>query len=237
MKTRTLATWVFGLGCLLTVSHSATGQEAPTPTPTLPIPTAAKPAKAPLSGWALEVAKLVQAGVENQVSLSFITNSAGTFNLGADHIITLHELGVGNELIQAMLAHDQEIASGVRDVSATTAPLPNQVLPLILVPSTSKVDTAAPQIGTTPSPRSAPVTTPPAMVEQPVSEPTAIPAIPEPSQPMVQPALYCASKQAFHEVDDTYPVREPNPVQLTAPIFVWRGTGRVPNTMVLEMLH
>lgn len=238
MKTRTLARWVFGLGCSLALSGSAPGQEAPTPN--LPIPTIAKPAIAPLSGWALEVAKLVQAGVEDKVTLSFITNSAGTFNLGADHIIALHEHGVGNELIQAMLVHDQEIASGVRDVSATTAPLPNQLLPLILVPSTTKTDTGTPQISTAAilAPPPAPVSTPPASVEQPpASEPAAVIAAPEPNQPIVQPALYCARKRSFQEVEDAFPVREPNAVQLTAPIIVWKGTGRVPNTMVLEMLH
>jgi hypothetical protein len=239
MKTRILATWVFGLGWILALGGNAAGQEAPVPS--LPIPTAtAKPAKAPLSGWALEVAKLIQAGVEDKVTLTFITNSAGTFNLGSDQIITLHQLGIGNEVIQAMLAHDQEIATGERDVFATTAPLPTQVLPIVLVPTTTKADTAAPQVGasSTSSPPDPPPSTSLVAEQSPATELAAITVAIEPSQAIAQPATYCIKhRPSFYEIDELYPVREPNPVQLTAPIIVWRGTGRVPNTMVLEMLH
>ena len=106
MKTRTLATWVFGLGWILALG-SAAGQETPgkeVPAPKVPIPEAAVKSKPPLTGWSFEVAKLVQAGVQDSVTLTFITNSAGTFNLGAEQIIALRELGVSNELLQAMIA-------------------------------------------------------------------------------------------------------------------------------------
>ena len=231
MKTRTLATGVFGLGWILAlgsaVAQEAARQEAPVPK--LPIPEeSAKAAKPLLTGWAFEVARLVQAGVQDSVTLTFITNSAGTFNLGAEQIITLRDLGVSNDLLQAMLAHDQEIASGVRDVFATTAPLPSQVLPFVLVPSTTKGEAVNPQgaaASTTlsnPNPAAVPA------LESTPAEAVAISVSPDnaPAQPRL-----CSRKQA--EPGDVFRVREPNAVQLTAPINVWRGQGRVPNTMVL----
>ena len=229
MKTRIVATWVFGLGWLLALGN-AVGQEADTheaPVPKLPIPEApAKPAKLPLTGWTFEVARLVQAGVDESVTLIFITNSAGTFNLGAEQIITLRDLGVSNELLQAMMAHDQEIASGTRDVFASTAPLPAQVLPFVLVSSASKEDAGAASSATLSS--SKPLTAP--TVEPAAAEAAPVQMAADEAPVMTQPRR-CYRTQV--ESGDVYRVREPNAVQLTAPIIVWKGQGRVPNTMVL----
>jgi hypothetical protein len=231
MKTRTLATWVFGLAWILALG-SAVGQETPgkeAPAPKVPIPeAAAKPAKLPLTGWSFEVARLVQADVEDSITLTFITNSAGTFNLGAEQIITLRDLGVSNELLQAMLAHDQEIASGTRDVFASTAPLPSQVLPFVLAPGAAKAETSDPQVtgvATTPSNLNLVPVTP---VESVSAAPVTVSAE---DAPVMMPTRVCSRKQA--ESTEVYRVREPNAVQLTAPILVWKGQGRVPNTMVL----
>jgi hypothetical protein len=54
-----------------------------------------------------EVIKLVQAGVDESVILSYVTNSASTFNLDSDKIIYLSDLGVPNEVVSAMMQHDQ----------------------------------------------------------------------------------------------------------------------------------
>lgn len=229
MKTRTLATWVFGLAWILALGGAA-GQETPgkeTPAPKVPIPEASAKSKSPLTGWSFEVAKLVQAGVQDSVTLTFITNSAGTFNLGAEQIITLRDLGVSNDLLQAMIAHDQEIASGSRDVFASTAPLPSQVLPFVFVPSRTKPEAANPQdIAGSMTPTS-PIPAVPA-AESVSDAPSTLPL--DDTTVTAQTHL-CCRKQA--QSSDVSQVRDPNPVQLTAPILVWRGQGRVPNTMVL----
>jgi hypothetical protein len=169
----------------------------------------------------------VQAGVQESVTLTFITNSAGTFNLGAEQIITLHDLGVSNELLQAMMAHDQEIASGIRNVFDSTAPLPAQVVPFVLVPSTAKAEAENPQ-GAAAS-TTALTANPSAGVESASTEPAAVLVTDE--APVITQTRLCSRKQG--DSGDVYRVREPNAVPLTAPILVWRGQGRVPNTMVL----
>jgi hypothetical protein len=215
------------LGWLLALTNAG-GQE----TPALKLPLSEAPPKQvqlPLSGWAFEVAKLVQAGVQDSVTLTFVTNSAGTFNLGAEHIITLRDLGVSNELLQAMIAHDQEISSGARSVFESTAPMPSPVLPIVLVPSTDKVEVASSQVpGSATAPTPAPAVGEPASAEPAPAQSDSV----EEAPVMAQPRL-CCRKQV--ESGDVYRVREPNAVQLTAPILVWRGAGRVPNTMMLRM--
>jgi hypothetical protein len=226
MKTRILATWVFGLGWILALG-SAAGQEAPAPKVLIP-EAVDKSTKALVTGWSFEVAKLVQAGVQDSVTLTFITNSAGTFNLGAEQIIILRDLGVSNELLQAMIAHDQEIASGARDAFASTAPLPSHVLPFVLVPSTTKAEASHTQDAAESMPA---VSSNPTAVASVESGPAAPVTVSTDDAPIPAQIRLCCRKQA--ESSDVYRVREPNPVQLTAPILVWRGQGRVPNTMVL----
>lgn len=103
------------------------------PTPAQPDPVAAKPAPpdVPLSSSLKEVTKMAQAGVDDTVMLAFITNSPSTFNLGSAQIIYLNDLGLAAPVISAMIAHDQEIAAGLRPATASTVPSP---LPAALPP-------------------------------------------------------------------------------------------------------
>lgn len=54
-----------------------------------------------------EFIKLVRAGVDEPVLASYIRHAPGTFNLQAEHIIYLADLGVSAELLDAMLEHDR----------------------------------------------------------------------------------------------------------------------------------
>ena len=54
-----------------------------------------------------QVIKLVQAGVDESVIFSYVTNSTSTFNLDSDTIIYLSDLGVPNEVVSAMMQRDQ----------------------------------------------------------------------------------------------------------------------------------
>lgn len=85
-----------------------------------------------------EVVKLVQVGVDIGIIKTYIANAASAFNLDADKIISLTDLGVTSDLVNAMMEHDKNYA-GV----ATTA-----VAPPPLAPAPAVVDdgsaTAAP---------------------------------------------------------------------------------------------
>lgn len=68
-----------------------------------------------------QVIRLVQAGVDESVILSYVTNSAGTFNLDSDTIIYLGNLGVPNEVVTAMMQRDQLLQ---QQMAAATPPPP-----------------------------------------------------------------------------------------------------------------
>jgi hypothetical protein len=53
-----------------------------------------------------EIIKLANAGVDESVMLSFITNSLGTFNLRAEEIIYLNDIGVPSGVVTAMIQRD-----------------------------------------------------------------------------------------------------------------------------------
>ena len=56
-----------------------------------------------------QVIRLVQAGVEQSVILSYIGNSMNPFNLNSDQIIYLNDLGVPTEIVNAMQQRDQQL--------------------------------------------------------------------------------------------------------------------------------
>ncbi|MEN7973705.1 MAG: DUF6600 domain-containing protein [Verrucomicrobiota bacterium] len=56
-----------------------------------------------------ELVRMVQAGVEQGVVLAYIDNSLRLFNLDADRIIYLTDLGAPAEIIEAAMAHDRKL--------------------------------------------------------------------------------------------------------------------------------
>ena len=54
-----------------------------------------------------QVVRLAQAGVDESVIMSYVSNSTSTFNLDSDTIIYLSDLGVPNEVVTAMMQRDQ----------------------------------------------------------------------------------------------------------------------------------
>lgn len=53
-----------------------------------------------------EMIRFAESGVDESVMLAYVTNSANAFNLGADEIIYLNDIGVPSPVITAMLQHD-----------------------------------------------------------------------------------------------------------------------------------
>ena len=92
---------------------SATASEADTDAPVKvvrdekPLPSNINP-RGPLS----EVIKLANSGVNESVMLAFVTNSVRTFNLSAEEIIYLNDIGVPGAVVTAMIQRDQEIKAG-----------------------------------------------------------------------------------------------------------------------------
>lgn len=61
------------------------------------------------SSPALDVIKMAQAGVDETVMLTFITNTSSMFVLTSDEIIYLNDIGVPSTVVTAMMQRDQEI--------------------------------------------------------------------------------------------------------------------------------
>ncbi|HSY18027.1 MAG TPA: DUF6600 domain-containing protein [Candidatus Acidoferrales bacterium] len=79
-----------------------------------------------------EVVKLVQSGVDVVIIKNYVASSAGAFNLDADKIITLKDLGVPTEVVNAMMDRDKALYL----VNNTPPPAPE--------PTPATTDTAPP---------------------------------------------------------------------------------------------
>jgi hypothetical protein len=75
-----------------------------------------------MSPWFYEVERLARAGIDDGVIRTYIISSAGTFNLTADQVIYLKDLGLSPQVINTMLDHDQELISGARPLTASAPP-------------------------------------------------------------------------------------------------------------------
>jgi hypothetical protein len=174
-------------------------------------------ASAPLlSVWARQISKLSQAGLEEGVLIAYI-DSAGTFNLTAEQIIVLTRDGVSREAISAMIQHDAEIRSGQRPLFTSAVPDSGLSLPPMTKPPVPKA------VQGRPTPQG--------------GEPAG-----EQVTPFTGAAEYYAAMLPDDAVDEPleayerWPVRRPYPVKLTSTILIYRGHGRMPNTVVLETL-
>ena len=68
-----------------------------------------------------QVIKLVQAGVDENIITTYINNSTSTFNLDADKIIYLDNVGVPKNLVNAMMQRDQVLQA---QMAAASTPSP-----------------------------------------------------------------------------------------------------------------
>jgi hypothetical protein len=73
-----------------------------------------------------EVIKLANSGLDQSVLLAFVTNSTSTFNLDADKIIYLNDIGVPGDVVSAMIQRDQQIRaqSDAAAAALVSTPLP-----------------------------------------------------------------------------------------------------------------
>src|ERR1043165_7102696 len=89
--------------------------------------TPAVPANA--SPAAAEVIRLAEAGVGDDVVLAYIQNAQSTFNLGADDVLFLRDVGLSSAVITAMLSHDTTMRNQAASNPNAAVPEPAQEPP------------------------------------------------------------------------------------------------------------
>jgi len=201
-----------------------------------------QPPKIRLSPWATEILKLAEARIGDDVMYSFIDNS-GTFNLGAEQIIYLSDVGVPSQIISAMLQHDQDLVSGVRSLTVASEPAYEPILPAIVAASSDGSVKTSSQPALVPS---APVSATAGLeaASGMKSPPEINPSVPDVQLAAVsstkrdelasaKPPTVSAQGQMVAKKKSLYPVREPQPVELTAPIIFIEGEERPANTIII----
>jgi hypothetical protein len=167
-------------------------------------PTAGIVSKSP---WFYEIERLAKAGVDEGVVQTYINSTAGTFNLTADQVIYLKDLGLSPQVINTMIDHDQDLISGTRPLTAAAPP---PFPPSVQAALAARLHPA----GDAPAPSAAPA-----------------PLLPEPRSTIIAPDDDPESAGAWVlvEPDDVPdqprsagPVRVPYAVKLTDPIIVFR---------------
>jgi hypothetical protein len=88
-----------------------------------------------------QVIRLTQAGVDESVIMTYVTNSGSTFNLDSDKIIYLKDIGLPNEVVTAMMQRDQQLQ---QQMTATAYQPPAQPAPAPPPYPTDQPETAPP---------------------------------------------------------------------------------------------
>ena len=244
MKTTLSLAWNLGLALTIVSLSSALAQnEIKTPLPAPPAPAAQKKTTTPkLSAWTKEIVKLAEARIEEDVMLSFVDNS-GLFNLGADHIIYLTDIGVPSAVINAMLRHDQEVIAGLRTLTISSDPGYEPLVEIKLITTNTAPAKPAPQPAASAAPALPPKTE--QAINPEIKPATEKNAIAYPLTETIAPDFANDAKATVQPVSNkiapptgkkkyTYPVRSPHPEELLPPILVVKAVTRTPNLFIIE---
>jgi hypothetical protein len=94
-----------------------------------------------------QVIRLTQAGVDESVIMTFVTNSGSTFNLDSDKIIYLKDIGLPNEVVTVMMQRDQQLqqqmAASAYQPPAQPAPAPDTTYQPEIAPPPQPVEQPA----------------------------------------------------------------------------------------------
>ena len=127
--------------CLMGVhspfNSQAQAQPAPPPPDSATASSALPPNIYPTSPLA-QVVRLTQAGVDESIIMTYVTNSGSTFNLDSDKIIYLKDIGLPNEAVTAMMLRDQQLQ---QQMTASAYQPPAQPVP---APATTEQPETAP---------------------------------------------------------------------------------------------
>ena len=115
------------MGVLSPFNSQAQAQPAPPPPDSATESSALPPDILPTSPLA-QVIRLMQAGVDESIIMTYVTNSGSTFNLNPDKIIYLKDIGLPNEVVTAMMQRDQQLQQQMTATAyqppASTRPAP-----------------------------------------------------------------------------------------------------------------
>lgn len=210
----------------------AAAVQAPAGAPTQAKAAEARPATLALSPWTAEIAKLARAGIEDDVLLTYIDGTEGTFNLTADQIIYLKTLGVSSQAISLMMQHDGEVNAGIRTVAASTVPPSQPTLHIVFTssPKAAKAEAKpANETMATPEPPDGTAVADSELAEATTENPAAwnvdfgnLEGAPETAPP--EPA----------GLSESYPVRQPYAEEVMGPILVFKANARIPNVIVID---
>ncbi len=121
---------------------------------TPPVTPAALPPNIPPASPLAQVIRLTQAGVDQSIIMTFVTNSSHTFNLDSDKIIYLTDLGAPTDLVTAIMDHDQQLQNQFTTQQAAQQAQQIQPAETALPPEPAPANTAdvAVQTDTQPAP-------------------------------------------------------------------------------------
>jgi hypothetical protein len=165
-----------------------------------------------LSFRTTEIVRLAQSGIDEIVMLAFIKNSEA-FNLTTDQIGYLDGLGVATKVSEAMLQHDRKLAFGRNASLASTEP------PSIIESDRTSADSGVAELNQSAladAARNGALSRVPSSV--PVTQLATSPQVASQISAPVNPAVNMELRPPPSKKKPLYPVREPYPVELTAPI-------------------
>jgi hypothetical protein len=137
--------WVGLVAALALPLLAAHAQTPGAPVPGTPAQAQAA-APANLSPGAAEVVRLAGGGVGDDVVLAYIQNSQAPFNLSADDVLYLKDIGVSPDVTSAMLSHDSTLRNQPQQYApaAQTPAVPAPVAPEAPAPTATPPPAAAP---------------------------------------------------------------------------------------------
>lgn len=89
----------------------------------IPPPASAPNAISSLSSGARDIAKLVAAGLSEEVVKAYVQNATYTFDLSADNIVQLKGMGFSPAVLVSMLTHDKTVRDNTRAAVVAAAPV------------------------------------------------------------------------------------------------------------------
>jgi len=151
------ARWLGSVGSVLLLLVQTYAQPAPEPATALPAAEQkSNPVPASISPGAAEVIRLAQSGVGEDVIKAYVENSASAFDLSADHILYLRDLGISSDLITEMLNRDKVVrnqspaaatpAAAPPAAEAPAAPEPTVPVEAPLTPQATEVSSPPAQV-------------------------------------------------------------------------------------------
>jgi hypothetical protein len=99
------------------------------------------PSNIPATSQLAQVVRLTQAGVDQSIIMTFVTNSSRTFNLDSDKIIYLTDAGAPADLVTAMMHRDQELQDQFAAAQAAQQAQQTQPAPTTEPPPADTTDT------------------------------------------------------------------------------------------------